>query len=101
MIKNSGVFSISFLESGQKEVAKVFFQPLQREGNKFSNVEFYVGEETGCPIISDSLGYVECKVVGEVDAGDHSAIVGEVVGAGVHREGKQLLLEETGWQYGG
>ncbi len=101
MIKNSGVFSITFLESGQKEVAKTFFQPLHRVGNKFENVEFYLGEETGCPIISDSLGYVECKVVGEIAQGDHSVFVGEVVGAGVHREGKQILLEETGWQYGG
>lgn len=101
MIKNSGVFSISFLETGQKDVAKTFFQPLHRVGNKFEDVEFYVGAETGCPIISNSLGYVECKVVGTVDKGDHTVFVGEVIGAGVHREGKQILLEETGWQYGG
>lgn len=101
MITNSGVFSLSFLESGQKEVAKTFFQPLHRVGNKFEDVEFYLGEETGCPIISNSLGYVECKVVGKVEQGDHTVFVGEVIGAGVHREGKQILLEETGWQYGG
>jgi flavin reductase (DIM6/NTAB) family NADH-FMN oxidoreductase RutF len=101
MIKNSGVFSISFLETGQKEVAKVFFQSIQRVGNKFNDVEFYLGEETGCPIITDSLGYVECRVVGAVEEGDHTVFVGEVIGAGVHRQGKQILLEETGWQYGG
>ncbi len=101
MIQNSGVFSISFLETGQKEVAKTFFQPLHRVGNKFEDVEFYLGEETGCPIISDSLGYVECKIVGTVEQGDHTVFVGEVIGAGVHREGKHILLEETGWQYGG
>jgi len=27
--------------------------------------------------------------------------VGEVVAAGVHREGNPLLLESTGWNYGG
>ena len=101
MIKNSGVFSISFLETGQKEVAKVFFQSIQRVGNKFNDVEFYLGEETGCPIITNSLGYVECRVVGMVEEGDHTVFVGEVIGAGVHRQGKQILLEETGWQYGG
>ena len=72
MLKKSGVFSLSFLEDG-----------------------------TGWPIIKDSLGYVECQVVGAVEKGDHTVCVGEVIGAGIHREGKALNLESTGWQYGG
>jgi flavin reductase (DIM6/NTAB) family NADH-FMN oxidoreductase RutF len=100
MIKKSGVFAISFLDEEQKDLAQKFFQPLRRVGNRFEDVEFYIGE-TGCPIISDSLGYVECKVVGAVEQGDHTVFVGEVIASGVHREGKPLLLENTGWQYGG
>ena len=100
MIKKSGVFAISFLDEEQKDLAQKFFQPLRRVGNRFEDVEFYTGE-TGCPIISDSLGYVECKVVGAVEQGDHTVFVGEVIASGVHREGKPLLLENTGWQYGG
>lgn len=57
MIKNSGVFAISFLDKEQQDLAKKFFQPLRRVGNRFEDVEFYTGE-TGCPIISESLGYV-------------------------------------------
>jgi flavin reductase (DIM6/NTAB) family NADH-FMN oxidoreductase RutF len=100
MIKNSGVFAISFLEKEQKDLAQKFFQPLRRVGNRFEDVDFYTGE-TGCPIISDSLGYIECKVVGSVEQGDHTVFVGEVIASGIHREGKQILLEDTGWQYGG
>ena len=100
MIKASGVFSLSFLETEQKDLAQQFFKPLRRVGNKFEDVEFYEGE-TGCPIIKDSLGYVECKVVGSVEEGDHTVYVGEVIAAGVHREGTPLLLESTGWNYGG
>jgi len=101
MLKKNGVFSISFLENGQKDMAAKFFKPQSRVGNKFADVEFYEGEATGCPIISDSLGYIECKVVDSVEKGDHSVYVGEVIAAGVHREGEPLLLESTGWQYGG
>jgi flavin reductase (DIM6/NTAB) family NADH-FMN oxidoreductase RutF len=101
MLKNSGVFAISFLESGQKEMAAKFFKPQRRVGNKFEDVESKLGEETGCPIILDSLGYIECKVVGQVEHGDHTVFVGEVIGAGIHREGAPLRLEDTGWQYGG
>ncbi|HEY9752303.1 MAG TPA: flavin reductase family protein [Coleofasciculaceae cyanobacterium] len=44
---------------------------------------------------------MECRVVGSVEQGDHTVFVGEVIAAGVHREGDPLLLETTGWQYGG
>ena len=101
MIKNSGVFAISFLDSNQKDLAAQFFKPKRRVGNKFEDIEFYEGAETGCPIISDSLGYIECNVVGSVENGDHTVFVGEVIGSGIHREGKQLSLEDTDWQYGG
>ncbi|MFP4006511.1 MAG: flavin reductase family protein [Spirulinaceae cyanobacterium] len=101
MLKKSGVFAISFLEETQKEVAAQFFKPQSRVGNKLANVEFKVGEATGCPIIIDSLGYVECKVVGTLDQGDHTVFLGEVITAEIHREGNSLLLEKTGWNYGG
>jgi flavin reductase (DIM6/NTAB) family NADH-FMN oxidoreductase RutF len=101
MLKNTGVFTLSFLEEGQKDLAGKFFKPQRRVGNKLADIDFTLGEETGCPIITDSLGYVECRVIGSVDEGDHTVFVGEVIGSGVHREGKPLLLESTGWQYGG
>jgi flavin reductase (DIM6/NTAB) family NADH-FMN oxidoreductase RutF len=100
MILSSQVFALSILEAGQKEMAQKFFKPMRRVGNKFEDVDFYLGE-TGCPIISDSLGYIECQVVGSVEKGDHTVFVGEVIAAGIHREGEPLLLESTGWQYGG
>lgn len=101
MIKNSGVFTLSFLEEGQKEIAAKFFQPQSRVGDKLADIDSYLGAETGCPIIQDSLGYVECKVVGSVEEGDHTVFVAQVIGAGIHREGNPLLLESTGWNYGG
>jgi len=96
----SGVFALSFLEAGKKDLAQQFFKPQRRVGDKFEDVEFYLGE-TGCPIICDSLGYVECKVVGAVEEGDHTVYVGEVIAAGIHKEGEPLILEDTGWNYGG
>ncbi|NET90873.1 MAG: flavin reductase [Kamptonema sp. SIO1D9] len=101
MIKNTAVFSVSFLDSEQKDMAAKFFQPKRRVGDKLEDVEFYPGAETGCPIIKDSLGYIECKVVDRIEKGDHTVFVAEVIGSGVHREGSQLLLETTGWNYGG
>ncbi len=101
MLKNSGVFALSFLEAGQKELAAKFFKPQRRVGNKLADVAFTLGAVTGCPILEAALGYVECEVVGTVAEGDHTVFVGKVVGAGVYRAGEPLLLESTGWKYGG
>lgn len=100
-IEQSGVFAISFLDSNQKEIAAKFFKPQRIVGDKLADVDYITGPETGCPILTDSLGYVECNVVGSLKNGDHTVFLGEVISAKVHRDGEPLLLETTGWQYGG
>lgn len=99
-IQQSGVFSVNVLESGQKDLAFAFFKPVSRVGNKFGDVEFTTST-TGSPILKDALSWFECKVTDTIDRGDHALIVGEVVDAGVHREGDPLTLKETGLFYGG
>ena len=99
-IAASGVFSVNVLESGQKDMAVAFFKSVEPEGNKLGGYEFYT-ETTGCPIFKDALRFFECKVVDKVERGDHYIYVGEVVNAGVHRDGEPLTLKETGFNYGG
>ncbi|BDM77885.1 diguanylate cyclase [Acaryochloris marina MBIC10699] len=101
MIKASQVFAVSFLEVSQQDLAETFFKPQQRIGDKFGDVEFYLGEETGCPIIASALGFVECRVQGSLEEGDHSIFMGEVIAAGQHRDGQPLWMKDTPWNYGG
>ncbi len=100
MIRDSGLFSVNILEAGQKELAARFFRPVHRVGQKLGEVEFRPGS-TGCPILLAALAYFECRVTDVVERGDHTLFVGEVVDAGVHRDGAPLTLAETGWYYGG
>jgi flavin reductase (DIM6/NTAB) family NADH-FMN oxidoreductase RutF len=101
LLKESGQFALSFLGADQKDVAAEFFKPRRRVGDKFENFDVLDAPETGCPVLKDCLGYVECRVVGEVAHGDHTVFVGEVIGAQVFNEGDPLILENTGWNYGG
>jgi flavin reductase (DIM6/NTAB) family NADH-FMN oxidoreductase RutF len=101
LLQKSGVFALSFLEDSQKDIAAQFFKPKRRVGNKFEDLTADEAPATGCPVLQDCLGYVECRVIGQVDYGDHTVFVGEVIGAKVYRDGNPLLLESTGWQYGG
>jgi len=99
-IHNQGVFSVSVLESGQKDLAFAFFKPVSVEGDKLGGYE-YATHTTGCPVFTDALSWFECKVVHEYDGGDHVVYLGEVIDAGIHREGKPMTLAETGLFYGG
>lgn len=99
-IATSNVFSVNILETGQKSMVTAFFRALEAEGTTLAGYEFYT-KETGCPIFKDALSYFECKVTDKLEIGDHFIYVGEVINAGVHREGDPLTMKETGFYYGG
>jgi len=99
-IAESGVFSVNILPSGAKEMVMAFFRPVTVEGDTLGGYAFTRGE-TGTPIFKDALSYFECKVVERVERGDHYLYIGEVISAGVHREGEAMTLKETGFHYGG
>lgn len=100
LIQRSGRFSLNVLAADQKDLAAVFFKPQQGIGGRFDAAPFQLGP-LGLPLLDDALGGVECLLVGQVAAGDHTVFVGEVKSARLHRDGAALELAATGWQYGG
>ncbi len=50
-------------------------------GAKFASLDWRPGK-TGCPIISDCLAYLECELATQIQPGNHTLFIGEVVGAG-------------------
>jgi flavin reductase (DIM6/NTAB) family NADH-FMN oxidoreductase RutF len=99
-MKEGGTFALSFLESGQKDMAFALFKPTEHDGNKLNGYTYETGE-TGAPIFVDAPAWVEGKVTDIVERGDHAVIVCEVTNAGVRREAHPLTLAETGVYYGG
>jgi len=69
MMRDSHHFAISVLPQGQRDQA-----PQKLKGVK-------------TPVLADSLGRVECRVVATLPAGDHTLVLGEVVAAGVENSG--------------
>jgi flavin reductase (DIM6/NTAB) family NADH-FMN oxidoreductase RutF len=100
MIESSGLFNINVLETGQVPLASAFFKHVEPEGNKFGDAEFSLSPN-GLPVLKDALAWFECQLRETVKLGDHTIFVGEVVEAGVQREGEPLTLAETGFKYGG
>ena len=100
IIRESGVFSLSFLDVDQKDVARQFFTVSPRAGHRLGTYAYTEGAN-GCPLLDDALAHVECRVRHAADTGDHTLYVGEITSARFLRDSPPLLLRDTGWKYGG
>ena len=93
-IKTSGLFSVSVLEkdSPMSFIGNFGFYS-GRDKDKFKNIKYKLGK-TGVPVVIEyALGYFECKVVGSMDAGTHSAFIGEIIEAETLKDGDPMTYD--------
>lgn len=99
-IKETKHFTVNVLGKDQKDMAQAFFGPTKRENDKLNGYEFYTSNLSGI-VLKDCLSFFEGTVKHIYEEGDHAVVVGEVVNAGIHKEGEPLYMLTTGWYYGG
>ncbi|MYU23470.1 flavin reductase family protein [Streptomyces sp. SID8352] len=87
-IRKSGLFAVSVLAADQQAVGNRF----ARSGtDKFAGVPWRPSP-AGLPLIDGALAWVECAVVDEIDAGDHTIVVASVTGLDTGAAGEPLLF---------
>jgi len=79
LVRDAGAFAVSILASGQEQLAQHFARGVPPIG-LWIGIETTIGE-LGAPLIAGALGWVECRLASEVDAGDHTLFVGSVESA--------------------
>jgi flavin reductase (DIM6/NTAB) family NADH-FMN oxidoreductase RutF len=90
--EKSGHFAINFLSAEQQNLS-IRFSELP-EG-RFTGVSWTPGSE-GAPLMEGAIGSVECRTTQVIDAGDHRALIGEVIAATVG-EGEPLVFFRSGY----
>lgn len=85
----SGIFSISVLDENQIDLARNFGFKSGKDIDKFTDVAYDV-HSTGAPVLKDCLAYLDCKVVGSYQAGDHTLFMGEVLSCATKKDTKPL-----------
>lgn len=83
LVKESGILNLNLLALRQTNLIQKLGRKSGRTSSKFKNLP-HAFDERGCPYLTQSIGYVQCKVVGSADAGDHELVVCEVL--------KQVIL---------
>jgi flavin reductase (DIM6/NTAB) family NADH-FMN oxidoreductase RutF len=83
-----GCFAVNILARGDVDLARRFAAGQERD--RFRDVPWKAAAN-GSPLLEGCLGWLECRVWQVFPGGDHSVIVGEVVGCGAS-EGDPLLF---------
>jgi flavin reductase (DIM6/NTAB) family NADH-FMN oxidoreductase RutF len=80
IIKKSKAFVVNFIPYELKEAALTCGKLSGRHHNKFVEAKLTMEESNhiDCPKIKEAIGYLECHVVEEIEAGDHVIFVAEV-----------------------
>ncbi len=101
VVNQAQSFVLNFLGMDQKDVAQKFFKHVEPEGNHMAGEVFQDSPVLKHPLFPKMAGFVECRVVGSLDKGDHLLMVAEILEAETGPLEGPLLLSSTGWQYGG
>ena len=91
----TGEWAVSVLAQGQEAVSRHFAVRGRPLDDQFAGVDHTLGPVTGAAVLDCSVAALECRTVSTVDAGDHTVVVGEVLGLSVpDPEGEPLLYYE-------
>ena len=96
VVLSTGTFAVSVLAQGQEDVSRRFAvrgRPLE---DQFSGLPHSVGTLTGAAVVDRALAALECRTVSTTDAGDHTVVIGEVIGLGVPEPAGDPLLYYEG-----
>lgn len=78
IVESSGVLALHLLTAEQVELAWHFGTQSGKQVDKLQDVPFHVGV-TGCPIVSEAKGWLECRVEERFDTGDRTLYLVQVV----------------------
>jgi flavin reductase (DIM6/NTAB) family NADH-FMN oxidoreductase RutF len=101
LIRDAHHFALNVLQQGQREVAAKLGRASGTAPHKLKGIKTKPAPTSGAPILADALGWVECRVVATLPAGDHTLVLGEVIAAGVEHDGAPLTSQDAGLEYSG
>jgi flavin reductase (DIM6/NTAB) family NADH-FMN oxidoreductase RutF len=98
-IRASGRFGVSVLDKTSQGAMGTFFKKYGPGESPFDQLEIGAGP-TGSPILTASLAWLECRITGEYETGDHVVFFAEVECGELLRDGDPSIhLRKNGLGY--
>ena len=95
-VLDTGQWAVSVLAQGQEDLSRHFALRGRPLDDQFAGVPHVLGPLTGAAVLDGAVAALECRTVSTVDAGDHTVVLGEVLGLDVPAPAGEPLLYYEG-----
>ena len=95
-VLESGSWAVSVLSTRQEHVSRHFAVRGRDLEGQFDELPHTLGPFTGAVVPEGAVAALECRTVSVTDAGDHTVLVGEVLGLSVPEPAAEPLLYYEG-----
>lgn len=93
LIRKSGCFVVNFMSKDFEKEILFCGRHSGKNFDKFAETGLTKeeAEKIDCPRIKEALGFLECRVVDEIEVGDHILFIANVLNADLKTRGKRLF----------
>jgi flavin reductase (DIM6/NTAB) family NADH-FMN oxidoreductase RutF len=95
-VLTAGTWAVCVLNDESEKVARWLATRGRPLDGQLEGIAHDPGPLTGAPILADALGAMECRTTAAHDGGDHTIVVGEVVGVSEPNPGGRPLIHYSG-----
>jgi flavin reductase (DIM6/NTAB) family NADH-FMN oxidoreductase RutF len=92
----AGSWAVSVLHEDSEKVSRWLATRGRPLAGQLDEIPSHPGPLTGAPILDSALSALECRTTAVHDGGDHSIVVGEVVGVSEPDPGGRPLIHYSG-----
>jgi flavin reductase (DIM6/NTAB) family NADH-FMN oxidoreductase RutF len=98
-LTDGSAFTINILDACQTDMVAHFGRGFDPGQPAFLDLEIE-RPDGGAPILTDALGYLQCRVSGRCAVGDHELILGMILGGRVLGDGQPMVhVRKSGSHY--
>jgi flavin reductase (DIM6/NTAB) family NADH-FMN oxidoreductase RutF len=96
LVLAAGEWGVSVLAADQEHASRVFAVRGRPPGETVGSVPHHYGRLTGAVLLDDALATLECRTVAAHGGGDHTVLLGEVLGVDLPRPDAPPLVYYRG-----
>jgi len=104
LVSEGRVFALNLIDREDRAIVRKFVKPVDVDeaGRTLNGFPFHDGPG-GAPVLDQAVAWIDCRVEKDLDCGDHTLFVGEVLDCGFQKaeDTPVLRMEDTRMNYGG
>jgi flavin reductase (DIM6/NTAB) family NADH-FMN oxidoreductase RutF len=98
-LSDGAAFTVNILDDSQTDMVSHFGRGFALAEPAFTDLPVERPND-GAPVLSEALAYLECRVAGRFNGGDHDLLIGRVVGGAMLSDGQPMVhVRKNGSHY--